>query len=479
MSTPASARLKSDVIGLLGAATLGMVFLSPAMTLYGLFGPIFLACGKLAPLSFVLALIATLPTAFSYAVLSRDHPSSGSVADWAAQATGPRLGAWAGWLVFLYYFTNFIIQVVAVGLFFNELLIALGIILPVGAGFCAGVALGCAWPAWMVYRGLAMSARGALAFLLIEIATVAVLCATIVWRAPSRGTPVTLDGFSLAAARQNTPGMFQALVFAMLGFCGFDVVSTLAEETRTARKLIPQATILALLLYAVLIVGGMWALTLGGDAAALKASAEAGRMPINKVAQAVWGRGAITVTFTALTATLALIIATSVGASRVLFAKGRRHAAPAIFAKLHPRYQVPWLALHFIFALGLLGAFAVFACIGAYNAYVWWATTSTFFAMLTFLFGNLAAILLNKHRLKSASGLLLFGLVPALGIAFDLYILVQFFFIELWAQPWATGKSVVVFDVACALLAMAVVLRGKNGRPQPGDQVPVPLSELP
>ena len=120
MSAPTA--LKSNTIGLLGAATLGMVFLSPAMTLYGLFGPIFLACGKAAPLSFVFALLVTLPTAFSYAVLSRDHPTSGSTADWAAQATGPRIGAWAGWLVFLYYFTNFIIQVVAAGLFFNELL---------------------------------------------------------------------------------------------------------------------------------------------------------------------------------------------------------------------------------------------------------------------------------------------------------------------------------------------------------------------
>ena len=470
MSAPQSpVALKSNVIGLLGAATLGMVFLSPAMTLYGLFGPIFLACGKLAPMSFVLALFATLPTAFSYAVLSRDHPTSGSVADWASQATGPRIGAWAGWLVFLYYTTNFIIQVVAVGLFFNELLIALGIVLPINVGFSAGVLLGSAWPAWMVYRGLSLSVKGALAFLVIEIATVAVLCATIVWLAPSRGTPITADGFSPAATMANSSGIFRALVFAMLGFTGFDVVSTLAEETRTARKLIPQATILALLLYAVLVVGGMWALTLGGDAAQLAASAEAGRMPINEVAQAVWGRGSIAVTFTALTATLALIIATSVGASRVLFAKGRRLAAPAIFAKLHPRYQVPWPALHFIFALGLVGTFVVFACIGAYNAYVWWATTSTFFAMLTFLFGNLAAILLNRHRLKSPGGLLLFGLVPALGIAVDLYILVQSFFIELWAQPWATGKSVVVFDVACAALAVVLVFVRKNAAPLLAD----------
>lgn len=476
MTTPPPVRLKSDVIGLLGAATLGMVFLSPAMTLYGLFGPIFLACGNLAPMTFVLGLLATLPTAFSYAVLSRDHPSSGSVADWATRATGPRIGAWAGWLVFLYYFTNFVIQVVAAGLFFNELLVTLGAAWPGGVGFTVGVFLGCAWPAWMVYRGVSASVRGALAFLLVEIATVTVLCVTVVWLAPSRGTPVTFAGFSPAAAVQNPSGIFRALVFAMLGFCGFDVVSTLSEETRMARRLIPQATILALLLYAVLIVAGMWALTLGGDPAHLREVSQGERMPINDVAERVWGRGAILITFTALTATLALIVATSVGASRILFATGRRGAAPAVFARLHPRFQVPWPALHVIFALGLAGTFIVFACIGAYNAYQWWCTTSTFFAMLTFLFGNLAAILLNRHRLKTFGGALLFGGVPALGVAVDVYILVQSFFVELWAQPWATGKSVVVFDVACALLAVGVAFSSKGGPPA---GVGAPFGEFP
>ncbi len=94
------AKLQSNVMGLLGAATLGVVFLSPAMTLYGLFGPIVLAAGNAAPLAFVFALIATLPTAYGYAVLSRDFPTSGSAADWSARATTHRVGIWTGWIVF-------------------------------------------------------------------------------------------------------------------------------------------------------------------------------------------------------------------------------------------------------------------------------------------------------------------------------------------------------------------------------------------
>jgi len=36
------------------------------------------------------------------------------------------------------------------------------------------------------------------------------------------------------------------------------------------------------------------------------------------------------------------------------------------------------------------------------------------------------------------------------------------FFLELWDQPWATGKSVVVFDLACCLIAMVAALRMRN-----------------
>src|SRR5258708_2334459 len=95
--------LQSDVVGMLGAVTLGIVMLSPAMTLYGNFGPAFVAAGKAAPLAFVLALIATLPTATSYALLSRDFPDSGSAAAWTTRAVGSQAGMWAGWIVFLYY----------------------------------------------------------------------------------------------------------------------------------------------------------------------------------------------------------------------------------------------------------------------------------------------------------------------------------------------------------------------------------------
>ena len=85
------------------------------------------------------------------------------------------------------------------------------------------------------------------------------------------------------------------------------------------------------------------------------------------------------------------------------------------------------------------------------------------FSQLTYLFVNLAVMRLNRERLfASIGGFILYAVIPALGIAADAYIVVQSFFIEQWHQGWATGKSVVVFDVICALLAALLALTARR-----------------
>lgn len=106
--------LKSNVLGLVGAATMGVVMLSPAMTLYGGFGPTFLAAGRAAPLAFLWALVATIPTMISYVALSRRYPVSGSAASWVGLVVSRPIAIWAAWMVFFYYFTNFVMQLVFV-----------------------------------------------------------------------------------------------------------------------------------------------------------------------------------------------------------------------------------------------------------------------------------------------------------------------------------------------------------------------------
>jgi amino acid transporter len=471
MNKPTS--LNTNAIGFLGAVTLGIVMLSPAMTLYGGFGPAYLQVGKAAPLAFVFALIATLPTAASYALLARDFPNSGSAASWMAQAAPRRIsnvvGKWAGWIVFFYYLFNFIIQPVTVGVFLNDLLSGWGFH-PNFAVYAAGAILCCVWPASIAYRGISLSSRGALRFLLFESVIVCALCATVIWKASSYssghfpGTHLSLEGFHLAASPDGVPGLFKGMIFAMLAFCGFDVISTLSEEAKMSRKMIPQATFVALAIFGFFIIAGVWGFSYAATAARVKTVTDAGGMPISDIAQDFWGKWSFLVPITAISAALGIAVATAVGASRILFSMARNGLAPLAFGKLHEKYRVPWSAMHLVFGAGLIATLITGALLGPFYAFSWWATTSTFFAMVTYLMVNLSnLILFRKSVLKSPTHFFLHGFVPVFGIVVDGYILIRSFFIELWAQGWANGQSVIFVDVGFSLLALGIALYGNNG----------------
>jgi hypothetical protein len=62
----------------------------------------------------------------------------------------------------------------------------------------------------------------------------------------------------------------------------------------------------------------------------------------------------------------------------------------------------------------------------------------------------------GRKALNSVGALVGFLLVPVIGIGIDGYLIVRTFFIELWSQGWATGRSVVLFEVGCALIAALV-----------------------
>jgi hypothetical protein len=76
---------------------------------------------------------------------------------------------------------------------------------------------------------------------------------------------------------------------------------------------------------------------------------------------------------------------------------------------------------------------------------------------------------LHRGRIfSSVPAFVLHAALPVLGVVVDLYLLWRSFFVELWGQGWGTGRSVIVFDVTCAALALLVLLRHPH---QPGRQL--------
>ena len=105
-----NAALTSSAIGAFGAAALGVVMMAPALGVYANLSLVFSSAGNAAPLVFLLALALTLPTALSYAMVSREVPSAGSSYTWISQSINRFAGSWAGLLLLVSYGAAVVLQ---------------------------------------------------------------------------------------------------------------------------------------------------------------------------------------------------------------------------------------------------------------------------------------------------------------------------------------------------------------------------------
>src|SRR5512146_1091808 len=112
MDDPANGqhKLKVGAISGLGVAALGAVMMAPALGIYANLPLIGAGSGKVAPAVFLISMVLTLPTAFSYAIVSREIPSAGAAYTWLSKAVNPTVGVWVGLLAAITYLLAVILQ---------------------------------------------------------------------------------------------------------------------------------------------------------------------------------------------------------------------------------------------------------------------------------------------------------------------------------------------------------------------------------
>lgn len=446
--------LKSNALGFAAATTMGAVMMAPALGIYANFGPLATSAGKVAPVIFFISLVVSLPTAISYALVSREMPSSGSAFTWLWRTIRPVIGLGVGLVMALYYIIAVLLQPILFGLFFNDLLNFVGIQNTGFVTWLLGVLIVLAFVGFLVYRGITLSTRSVLLMMVIEAGVVTVLGLTIFFIKAAQGQ-LDFTPFNPGAALNGTTGLFTGLIFGLLSFTGYDVISTLAEETQSPRALIPRATIAACVAVGIFWIVMSWFYTMAvpiGDVAKYTTS---GFTPVTPIARLYWGGGAILVIITGMTAATGVFIATIVGASRVLYAMGREGSLPRVFGQLHPRYQVPWNAMHLIFAVTLVVDVVWALLVGLYNAFSWWGSAIVFFALVTYVFVNLSNIIFFYRFRRERFNIFLNLFIPLIGIAVGIYLLYNSFFVSLWNAGWQMGQSIVVTSLI--LLALAVI----------------------
>jgi putrescine importer len=463
---PGDRRLKANVIGPWGLAALAIGITSPAMGLYALWGPMQAAAGPVAPLIFLAALAVTLPTALSYAGLNRHAPSAGSAAAWLWITAGPSAGFLAGLIMMTYFVMTSISQPLLFSLFFRDLLELLHIHVPGRGALVVGILIQTGLIAWICLRGAEASIRTTVRLMLAETAVVLALSATILVVKASQPGGINLGPFNPLHATHGVAGVWTAMILGVMAFCGFDVVSTAAEESHAPREHVPRAILFTVVGIGLFWAINVWALTLSTPDAKVVEYNSHGLTAITPVAEAYWGGGGFIVILTAFTGLTAVYISCVQGASRIIFALARHHLLPAPLARLHGEKRIPRNAIIAVVAACILFDLAsLYIFRTGLDGFVWWSNALVFFATLTFAGVNLANFLYFRRVIPDQFRVVRNVVVPALGVGINLYLIYAAFFSALWSGPFLTGKSVVIGCVALLIAQLAVVVLVRFTRP--------------
>ncbi|MFB6125372.1 MAG: APC family permease [Halanaeroarchaeum sp.] len=221
----------------------------------------------------------------------------------------------------------------------------LAIVFPAASGYTVPIALLAIAGSLLVNLvGVGLTSR---ANLLMAAALLAVLV-TFVAGGLAHAAPTNYRPFFTG----DTGSFFAAMGIAMMGYGAWTAIPAAAEEIDDPARTVPRAIVVSLGITILLYAGVLVALhgVLGPDAfsrqsvlyAPLGVAATTIGMPI--VANVLVPLGAIVAIFTTM-------LVGTMSASRVLLAMGRRGGVPEVFARVHPRFEVPWVALVFVSAV--------------------------------------------------------------------------------------------------------------------------------
>src|SRR5882724_2185805 len=354
----------------------------------------------------LIAMVAMLFTAISYGRMARAYPSAGSAFTYVGQEINPALGYVTGWSMVMDYMLNPMICII----------------------WCSQqahvFAPGVHYLAWAVFFGAIFT------FLNIQ----GIKTSARVNTALAAGMGAVVAVFFMAAARyifghpHSDPGFFTrpfydptmwrtsdvlaATSIAVLGYIGFDGISTLSEEAENPRRNILLATVLTCLVIGILSSLEVYVAQLVWPATEPFPNSDTA---FTFVAGRAWMPMFAIVGFTLLVANFGSGMGAQIGAARLLYGMGRSKALPqSFFGVVDPKRRVPRNNVFFVGAIALAGALLVSFGLFSYGL---GAEMLNFGALIAFMGVNLAAFVryyVREGRHSAIPPLVLTAIVIAL-----------------------------------------------------------------
>jgi len=232
----------------------GIAYMTP-MTVFDTFGIVSETTDGRVPLAYLLALVAMLLTAISYARFSRCSERPGSAYSYTAESCGATAGFFVGWCALLDYLLLPLINALLAGIYLHALIPAMP--------YWFWVMLAAALVTLVNCFRIQILANLSLLFVFAPIVLMLVFIYLVI-----KGIGTT-DGYehvlTLTPLWNGDPQLLPLIAGASIlcfSFLGFDAVTTLSQETEQPKKVIPQAVILTTLAGGVIFISGSWVVQL-------------------------------------------------------------------------------------------------------------------------------------------------------------------------------------------------------------------------
>ena len=369
--------------------------------------------GQFGPASLVLWLLAMviffLPSARVVRELTDLDPRSGGMYRWVTRAFGPTHGfvaGWGYWVNNLFYFPSLLVATAAIAAYAAG---PRGVHLADNPWFVGGIALGGLWLAvWLNVVGLGVGKWlqnvGGYATYLPALLFVALA----IWGFAEHGSATSFSVHRLLPEKFDFElvNFFATMTFA---FAGLELAPTLGDEIHDPAATLRRGVIISgVAVVAVYLLGTLAVLVaLPGESINItNGIPQAAAVLVERIGVPGLAPIAAVIAVLLVISNIGGVGAWLAGSARLPYAAGIDRALPPVFARVHPTWRTPYIAL---FCQGGLASILIVAGLGGASvrdAYVILTSTTIilFFIPYLYIFGAYLRLRRDRSLLSAISG---------------------------------------------------------------------------
>ncbi|RID85930.1 APC family permease [Peribacillus asahii] len=386
---------------------MGLAWMTP-MIFFTVYGVAHEAADGMMAAAYLTAFIAIFFTAYSYSRMVKAYPIAGSAYTYTKKAINSKAGFLVGWALLMDYIFSPIIAILTFGIFMNTEFPAVPVFVWI---IVMNVIL-----AVVNIVGIKSAARVSGMSVLVQIGFILLFCILII-KDILNGETGAHSLFSITpffSGDTAFSSVFSGAALICFCFLGFDAVTTMAEETIDAKKTVPKAIFLIILIAISMYMAVSYLTQIAYPDFAFANPDNAAYSLIQLVGGNLLSSLFIMILIVA-TFTQGVSSVTSV--SRFLYALGRESILPKkLFTTLHPKYKTPAASILFVAIISLS---AVFINLDTAVMFV------SFGALTAFVFVNLSVIAhyYIKMKKRSPKDTFLYLIFPLIGAVFISWLL--------------------------------------------------------